>query len=94
MVAKGSALIAVVNVSTPPGVVMIYDIRFTTTTGKASICDVQLMKIGANLCADDKINATFTSSDSSAFNDGANATYGAANIDTAASSLDADNFVS
>lgn len=75
-VAIGSAIVFIIDVTTPPGTVTIYDVIITTDSGVVTICDVQLMGIGDNLCMDRVVNTTFTSSTNDNFYDGANVPIG------------------
>jgi hypothetical protein len=72
----GSALVFIVDVVTPPDSVTFYNMTITTDPNMATICDVQMMKIGDNLCMDDFVASSYTSTTSNAYFDQVNVEIG------------------
>lgn len=68
-VATGSAIVFVIDVRTYPGAVTSYIVKISTTAGKASICDVQLMRIGNNVCMGNTTNISYLSTNNDGFLD-------------------------
>ena len=93
-ISHGAGLLAYLDVNVPPDEAYFFDVKLTTNTGKASICDVRLMSIGPNLCGDENITAVYTSTDSSVYDDRVDVAYAVPNINPSASAGDPGNVVS